>query len=201
MKKEKTYALEELKELHEAFEKRIADGKAEIAANKAELEAVAQQMDAATMAGDVGDYKKLHKKRSELELNVEAVGAMIERAVADSAQGFTDDDVRASWAACVNDWNKGAEDKAAELKRLQTALLDKYMQYANEQNEILKKRDAYAQYLTKKGLHNGRPAEFEPVRGLPEVNAVLRIEPKEEKIANGLRIICDNLDCIDGGLV
>ena len=201
MKKGKIYTLEELREQHEAFEKKLADGKAEIAANKAELEVVAQQMDAATMAGDVDTYKKLHARRSDLELNMEAVSAIIERAEADNAQGFTDDDVRASWAACVSDWNKGAGAKAAELKRLQTVLLDKYMQYANEQNEILKKRDAYAQYLTRKGWNGTRPIDFETVRGLPEVNTVLRIEPKEEKTANGLRIICDNLDCINGSLV
>lgn len=196
--KKKTYTLAELKNLHAAFEQRIAEAHAEIAANRAELETIRADMNTATEQGDIAGYKALRAKQSELELNMEAVDAITKKAEDNHACGFSNDDVRAAWAEYVTGHNAKAVAFSAELEQLRRALLDKYIEAARVQNEALHVREELAGLLTNEGRsQSGQPLDFAALCALPEVCEALRadrISGIEEQTWNALHIVCDSLD-------
>jgi len=197
----KVYTLEELEALKAAFDSRIREAKEEITANRAELEEVAQKMEAATQRGDIAGYKKLHGRRAELELNIEAVQAITERAIAQNACGFTDEDVNAAWAAYVEPFNKKAEERTAQLQQLREALYNRYVELAKEQNEVLKARDRFTGFLTRSSVRYGRGIEFEAIKGLPDTDKALDVshglEGTSERELTCLQRICFNLDAVE----
>ena len=194
----KIYTVKELEAMKAAFEDRIREAKEEIAANQTELEEVAGKMDAATLKGDIAEYKRLHTRRAELELNMEAVQAIMDSAIAQNACGFTDEDVNAAWAAYVEPFNKKAQERETELRKLQDALYNRYVQMAKEQNEVLKMRDKLAQFLTTASLLRGMPTNFTAINGVPEPNSVFSgMKEKSEAERNQLYCVCYNLDAVD----
>ena len=199
--KKKPYTLSELKNLHSAFEQRIADAHAEIAANRIELDTIRADMNTAAERGDIAGYKALRTKQSELELNIEAVDAITKKAEDNHACGFSNDDVRAAWAGYVVGHNAKAAAFSAELEQLRRALLDKYIEAARVQNEALHVREELAGLLTKEGRsQSGKPLDFAELCALPEVCEALRadrIDGIDEKTWNALHIVCDGLDAIE----
>lgn len=197
----KVYTLEELEALKAAFDSRIKEAKEEIAANRKELEEVAKKMETATLQGDIAGYKKLHGRRAELELNIEAVQAITERAIAQNACGFTDEDVNAAWAAYVEPFNKEADRKRDELQQLREALYGRYVELAKEQNEVLKARDRFTRFLTSASVQYGRAKNFVNVRGLPDTDEALDVshglDGTSERELTCLQRICFNLDAVE----
>lgn len=194
-KKTKTFTLDELKSMNEAFEQRMADARAEIAANRAELESIKADMDTATEQGNIAKYKALRAKQSDLELNIEAVEAITKKATDNHACGFSNDDVRTAWAEYVTGFNAKSAAFTAELEQLRRSLLDKYIEAARVQNEALKVRDQFIALLTKEGFSDsGRPLDLANIQALPDTHYALmvdNIDGVEERTWNWLHVVCD----------
>lgn len=198
--KKKTLSLAELAELNKAFDKRIADARAEVEGNRAEIARFEAAMEKATEQGDIPKYKALYTKRADLELNIVAVEAIVDRAVADHNCGFSDDDVRAAWAEYVDGFNAKSAAFTREFKQMQRALVDKYISMARVQNEALNMRDNFAKYLTTNAKNtSGAPINFAPVNAIPDTYEALRLDKDsidgvDERTWNMTRHVCNGLD-------
>lgn len=202
MGKNKAYTLDEMKEMQAAFEKRMADARAEIAANRSEIEALKAGIESATEHGDIAQYKTLRARQADLELNIEAVGAIIAKAEEMHACGFNNADVRASWAEYVTEFNARSVAFCAEIDRQRRTLFESYLAAARIQNEALAVQDSFTALLTKDGVSfAGYPLDFAQLHGLPGINEALNLERNidgvDERTWNSLYIVCDNQDTVE----
>jgi len=201
--KKKTYTLAELAGMNKAFDKRMADARAEVEGNRAEIALIDADMEKATEQGDVPNYKALYTKRADLELNIVAVEAIVEKAVAAHNCGFSDDDVRASWAEYVQGFNVKSTAFSIEFKRMQRALVDKYIAMARVQNEVLNMRNSFTALLTKNAkTMSGAPINFSPVSGIADTRAALSLDSNsidgiDERTWNTILCVCSGMDACD----
>ena len=168
----KAYTLAELEEMNKAFEQRIADAKAEIEQNKLDIATIEGKMDTATEKGDVAAYKALYTQRADLELNIAAVSAILEKSIENHTAGFSDEDVCQAWAAWADEYNAKAKAKAERFNALIGECHKLYKEMCDELYDAERMRDKYAAFATLDAranrMRHETPFDFRSLATLPE---------------------------------
>lgn len=172
MKKNKAYTLNELEEMNKAFEQRIADARAEIEQNKLDISAIEKKMDAATEKGDIVAYKALYTQRADLDLNIAAVSAILEKAIENHTAGFSDEDVCAAWAVWADEHNAKAAANAERFNAMIDECRKLYEDMRKEMWSAEGMRDKYASFASLESRPDRSrqrlPYDFKDLAGLPD---------------------------------
>ena len=170
-KRKRAYTFEELMQRKKEFERSVQNAKKELEEKREAISDIESHMERVMECGDIPKYKELFAKHSDLKLEADVLAGMIRKMESSNSSGFSDEEVRQSWAEVAGEYNGKFAARIKELDNLIATYESKYEEAEKEEAHILEYRDRYLGLLMKRGPI-GSSNNFEPIEFLPDKRIV-----------------------------